>query len=52
MEKHNGKCKYITVSMPREGVSLKRTCLSEERRNIMQKIVTERKAAFDALAKY
>jgi hypothetical protein len=52
MEKHKGTCKHITVSMPREGISVKKTCLSEERRSIMQKIVTERKAAFDALAKY
>jgi len=52
MAKCNGTCKYVKVSMPQEGVSLKRTCLSEDRRTIMQKIIRERKATFDALAKY
>ena len=43
-------CKNISVSVAGKGISKKETCLSDEKRNMMEGILKKRKAAFDALA--
>lgn len=46
------QCKNVVVSIAGEGTFVKKVCLSDRRRRIMEEIISTRKAALDALAKH